>query len=52
MSDQTNRILIKLIEDEEFIEVYTSHSKSFEKYIRRNKKSRQYKVDEKKNSIT
>ena len=40
MSDQTNRILNKIFEDEKFIEAHISHSESFEKNIRRSEKHR------------
>ena len=50
MSDQTTCILNKVSESEEFIEVHTLHSESFEKNIRRSKKFRQHDVDENKNS--
>ena len=50
MSDQTNRILDEISEDEKFIEVYTPHSESLEENIRRNKKFRQRNADENKDS--
>ena len=51
MSDQTNRILNEIFEDEEIIEAHISHSKSLEENIRRSEKSRRRNVDENKNSI-
>ena len=50
MSDQTDRILDEISEDEEFTEIYTSHFKSFEKNIRRSEEFRQRNADENKNS--
>ena len=50
MSDQTNRILNEIFEDERFIEVHTLYSKSFEEWIQQNEKSRQRDVDKNKNS--
>ena len=50
MSDQTNRILNEVSEDEELIKAHTPHSESFEKNIRRNEKSRQRNVGEDKDS--
>ena len=50
MSDQTNRILNKIFEDEKFIEIHTSHSESFKKNIRRSEEFRQRNADENKNS--
>ena len=50
MSDQTNRILSEVFEDEKFTEVHTPHSESLEKNIRRSEKSRQRNVDENKDS--
>ena len=50
MSDQTGRILNEIFEDEKLIEVYTSHSESFEENIRRSEESRQRNVDENKDS--
>ena len=50
MSDQTSRILNEVSEDEEFTEVHTPHSESFEKNIQRSEKSRQRNADEDKDS--
>ena len=50
MSDQTDRILSEISEDEELTEAHTPHFKSFEKNIRRSEKSRQRNVDENKDS--
>ena len=41
----------KIFEKEKFIEVYTLHSESLEKNIRRSKKFCQRNIDENKNSI-
>ena len=50
MSDQTGRILNEISEGEEFIEVHTSHSESFEENIRRSKKFCQRNADENRGS--
>ena len=50
MSDQTNRILNEISEDEKFIEVHTLHSESLEEKIQQTEKSHQYNVDENKDS--
>ena len=49
MSDQTNRILNEIFEDEKLIEVHTSYFESLEKNIRRSEKPRQRNADEDKN---
>ena len=51
MSDQMNRILNEIFEDEKLIEAHTSHFESLEKNIRRNEKSRQCNAGEDKDSI-
>ena len=51
MSDQIDRILNEIFENEKFIEAHTSHSKNFKENIRRSEKLRQRNVDENKNSI-
>ena len=50
MSDQTNRILDEVFEDEKLIEVHISRFENLEKNIRRSEKSRQSNVNENKNS--
>ena len=50
MSDQTNRILDEIFENEKFIEVHTPHSESLEENIRRSEKFRQRNVGENKDS--
>ena len=40
MSDQTSRILNEIFKGKKFIEIHTSHSKSFENNIRRSEKFR------------
>ena len=50
MSDRISHILNEVSEDEKFIEVYTSHSASFEKNIRQSEKLCQCNADENKNS--
>ena len=51
MSDQTNRILNEIFEDEKLIEVHILHSEHFKKNIRRSEKLRQRNVDENKSSM-
>ena len=50
MSDQTNRILNEIFEDEKLIKAHTPHSENLKKNIRQSKKSRQRNADENKNS--
>ena len=50
MSDQTNRILNKISEDEKLVEAHTPHSENFKKNIRRSEKLRQRNVDENQSS--
>ena len=50
MSDQMNRILNEIHEDEEFIKVHTLHFKNLEKNIRRSEKFRQRDVEKNKSS--
>ena len=50
MSDQTDRILSEIFEDEKLTEAHTLHSESFEENIRRSEKSRQRNVGEDKNT--
>ena len=50
MSDQTNRILNKIFEDETFIKAHKSHSENFEENIRQNEKFRQRNADENKSA--
>ena len=51
MSDQTDRILNEVSEDEKFTEAHTPHSENLKKNIRRSEKSRQRNAGENKNSI-
>ena len=51
MSDQTNCILNKVSEDEEFIKAHILHFENFKKNIRRNEEFRQRNADENKDSI-
>ena len=51
MSDQTDRILNEIFEDEKFIEVYTPRSENLKKNIRRSEKFRQRNAGENKDSI-
>ena len=50
MSDQTNRILNEIFEDEKLIEVHTPHSESLEENIQRSEKFRQRNVGENRDS--
>ena len=50
MSDQTNRILNEVFEDEKFIGVYTLHSESLKRNIRQSEKLRQHNVNKNKSS--
>ena len=50
MSDQTNRILNEICEDEKFIEVHTLYFESLKKNIRQSEKFRRCNVDENKDS--
>ena len=50
MSDQTDRILNEVSEDEKFIEVHTPHSESLKENIRRSEKFRQRNADEDRDS--
>ena len=50
MSDQINRILNEISENEKFIKVHILHSESFKKNIRRNEKLRQQNANKNKNS--
>ena len=50
MLNQTSRILDEILEGEKLIEIYTSHSKSLEKSIRRKEEFRQCNIDENKES--
>ena len=51
MSDQTDRILNEISEDEKLIEAHTSHFENLEENIWRSEKSRQRNVDENKDTI-
>ena len=51
MSDQTDRILSEVFEDEKLTEAHTSHSESLEENIRRSEKSRQRNAGEDRDSI-
>ena len=50
MSDQTDRILSEVFEDEKLTEAHTSHSESLEENIRRSEKFHQCNAGEDKNS--
>ena len=50
MSDQTDRILNEIFENEKFIKAHTPYFKSFEKNIRQSEKLRQCNANENKDS--